>query len=81
MGEARLPAVLLALAAGLASSALGGLDMIALIEAGVVIVLALTLPRSRAGASAGVWMEIACLSPGLPNGPLALQIIAPTTAC
>lgn len=76
VGKARLASVLVAVAAGLASLAAGGVDGVALAEAGVVAVLGLIL-LGRKASLAGAW--IGMLAVGLVL-TLALQILAPTTA-
>jgi hypothetical protein len=76
LGEARFAAVLVIAAAGLASSAFGGFDALALIEAGLAAVLALVL-MGRPARSAGAWVGL--LGVGW-LAVLALQILAPTTA-
>ncbi|HEY7852271.1 MAG TPA: hypothetical protein VIB82_04805, partial [Caulobacteraceae bacterium] len=76
LGEARFAAVLVILAAGLASSAFGGLDFTALVEAGVAAVLALAI-LGRPARAAGAWVGV--LGVGW-FAALALQILAPTTA-
>jgi hypothetical protein len=75
MGEARLGAVLTALAAALAAQAFG-LDTVALWEGVAVIVLALILTGRPLGFS-GAWIG-GLLFAFLPA--LLLQILAPTTA-
>lgn len=76
LGEARLAVVLFAAAGALASSAFGGLDVTALIEAGVVLVLGVILLGRPAGYS-GAWVGALSLAWLIA---LALQVLAPTTA-
>jgi hypothetical protein len=76
LGEARFAAVLIAVAAALASSAFGGLDVTALVEGAVAAGLALIL-LGRPASLAGSWIGL--LAAGL-GGALFLQIVAPTTA-
>jgi len=76
LGEARFAGVLIAIAAALAASAFGGLDVTALIEGAVVVVLSLIL-LGRAAGFVGAWIG------GLAAAfavALALQFLAPTTA-
>jgi hypothetical protein len=75
-GEVRFITIVLAAAAALATSAFTGLDTTALIEAGVVAILALIL-LGRPGGFAGVWAGNLILALVLA---LVLQVLAPTTA-
>jgi hypothetical protein len=76
LGEARLAAVLFAVAGALAASAFGGLDVTAMIEGGAALVLGVILLGRPAGYP-GAWIG------GLALAficALALQFLAPTTA-
>ena len=75
-GRVRLPAAVLALLAGLASSAFGGFDAVALGEGVAAAVLALILFGRPLGFAAG-WIGL--LASGLVAA-LALQVWAPTIA-
>jgi hypothetical protein len=76
LGEARLAAALFAIAGALAASAFGGLDVTALIEGGVVLVLGFVL-LGRPGGYPGAWIGALAVAFVIA---LALQILAPTTA-
>jgi len=76
LGEARLAAALVAIAGALAASAFGDLDITALVEGAIVLVLSLML-LGRAATFAGAWIGLLIVALLVA---LVLQVLAPTTA-
>ncbi|HEY1415106.1 MAG TPA: M28 family peptidase, partial [Caulobacteraceae bacterium] len=76
LGEARLAAVLFAVAGALAASALGGLDVTALVEGGAALILGVILLGRPAGYP-GAWIGALTLAFLFA---LTLQVLEPTTA-